>query len=304
MLRSLLVSLILLGFYSGEALAQATGAEELQRAGEEAFAQEDWARATELFEALVRADPESGHGWLRLGSSLQAQGAYEESLEPLARAEALGFQLHSVHLRMARSHAALGNHRQSVDRLEQLAAMGFANPGAVRSFPEFESLVDRADYQSAVREMDRNANPCMNDPAYGRLAFWVGEWDVVLTGTDQAAGMNRIERVSRDCVLVEHWMNTGGRGGKSLTFYDAGRGTWRQLFVFDSGTVVDYDTGVLREDALVFTGVAMTPAGQESLRRMTLAPGSGGTVHQLIEASWDGGTTWSVAFDAQYRPRD
>ena len=124
------------------------------------------------------------------------------------------------------------------------------------------------------------------------------------TGTGQTVGHNEIEVVSRGCVLIEHWENAGGRGGKSISFYDAGRGTWRQTFVFDSGAVVEYTEGGLVDGSMVMDGTFLASSGPESLRRMTLTPNPDGTVRQLIEASTDQGATWTVAFDANYVRED
>lgn len=56
------------------------------------------------------------------------------------------------------------------------------------------------------------------------------------------------------------------------------------------------------DGGLRFRGRIPLPGGGSYLDRTTLTPIPGGRVRQVIEVSRDEGTTWSVVFDAVYRP--
>lgn len=58
--------------------------------------------------------------------------------------------------------------------------------------------------------------PC-SDPAYQRLDFWIGSWEVH-TRDGRKAGTNVIEKILGRCAVLEHW--TSAAGGE----------TWRTTF--------------------------------------------------------------------------
>ena len=147
--------------------------------------------------------------------------------------------------------------------------------------------------------------PC---PAAVRTAldFWVGDWTVRLnTAQREAAGTDRVERVSKGAAAIERWTDTGGGEGTSLFSFDPYACTWHQLWITDDPTQV----GGLKHKDLV----ALMPGGGVRfqgaypgrrvvtvLDRTTLTPRPDGTVRQVIEVSRDGGATWEATFDAIY----
>lgn len=143
--------------------------------------------------------------------------------------------------------------------------------------------------------------PCENNLAWQRLDFWVGDWDVYVGETK--VGANRIEKILHGCALLEHWRDARGRQGKSLFYFNPVTGDWKQVWVTESGSVkektllADYDGPGVR-----FQGRLPQPDGSAILDRTTLTPLDAGAVRQLIEQSRDDGETWTVGFDATYRP--
>jgi hypothetical protein len=133
---------------------------------------------------------------------------------------------------------------------------------------------------------------CGQDPAYARLDFWVGHWDVVdPKGVRQ--GENRIEKTLGGCALLEHWRDADGSEGKSLFYFRRSEKRWKQVWVTDDGAVkekaerLDFPGPGLR-----FQGKIPTPSGETVLDRTTLTLLPDGRVRQLIEQSRDGGKTW------------
>jgi hypothetical protein len=140
------------------------------------------------------------------------------------------------------------------------------------------------------------------DPAYHKLDFWVGDWEVYTTGTNDRDGHDRVEKVLNGCAVVEHWVDANGGEGKSWFYYYRPEKRWKQIWVTD--------VGFIKEKALIeefpnggvrFRGEIPLRDGSKILDQTTLTPLPDGTVHQVIETSKDGGKTWTVGFDAIYR---
>ncbi|MDH4107087.1 MAG: hypothetical protein OEW35_02115 [Gammaproteobacteria bacterium] len=145
---------------------------------------------------------------------------------------------------------------------------------------------------------------CRDLPAYTRLDFWLGEWDVYVGAT--LAGRNRIESILDGCAVSEHWSAAGGGEGVSL-FYVAPDGSWRQVWVTANaarpgGTKEKTELPGTTAGEIHFQGEIRTADGSY-LDRTTLTRMEPDAVRQLIEVSTDGGASWRAVFDAVYRRR-
>ena len=131
--------------------------------------------------------------------------------------------------------------------------------------------------------------------------FWVGSWDVYDT-SGTLRGHNEIRSTLGGCVLHESYTTPAGYAGKSVNIYDASRGVWHQSWVDNGGLLLSIEGGI-RDGAMVLEGVTTGADGAESLNRITWSrlDSSGNRVRQLWEVSADGGSTWAVAFDGEYR---
>jgi hypothetical protein len=145
--------------------------------------------------------------------------------------------------------------------------------------------------------------PCGADPTYHVLDFWLGDWIVVADGKE--AGTNRVEKILAGCAVSELWHDADGGRGDSLFFVQPVTRRWKQVWVTDQATL---PCG-LKEKQLVarlpgggtrFQGEIQVPDGRVILDRTTLTPAPDGRVHQVIEISRDGGSTWATTFDAWY----
>lgn len=146
---------------------------------------------------------------------------------------------------------------------------------------------------------------CTNG-AFDRLAFWLGEWEVIAGG--RLAGTNRVTRMLGGCAIQEEWTSVNGGTGRSLFWVAPEDRRWRQVWVtaapFSPGGVKEKrevgDAG-LPAGAVRFAGTVLDTLGRRWLDRTTLIPHADGTVRQHIEISTDNGTTWRTTFDASYR---
>jgi hypothetical protein len=145
---------------------------------------------------------------------------------------------------------------------------------------------------------------CSSIPGFHDLDFWLGSWRVTSAG--QYAGTDEVSAILDGCAVVEKWTDADGSHGMSLFYYNAFAQSWTQVWVTDLATA----RGGLKEKFLVakypdggvrFQGALPgAPGSANVLDRTTLTPNKDGSVHQLIEISRDGGSTWSATFDAIY----
>jgi hypothetical protein len=146
-------------------------------------------------------------------------------------------------------------------------------------------------------------SPCDQNPAYHKLDFWIGNWEVFDTKSGEKGGTNRIEKILKGCAIIENWTEASdGSEGKSLFYFQPVKGQWRQVWVTDIGPMKekaaqDSYTG----EGIRFQGEIPHRDGTSHLDRTTLTPLSGDRVRQIIEISRDAGKSWEVVFDAEYR---
>ncbi len=150
---------------------------------------------------------------------------------------------------------------------------------------------------AAAQQPGPPPHPCHDRPEAHQLDFWIGQWDVTSGG--KVAGTNDVHPILEHCVVFENWSGAGGGNGKSFNFYDASRNVWRQVWVADSGGVLEL-TGGFEDGAMRLHGEARMRDGTRALQRLTLTPLAPDTVRQLWESSSDGGATWKPVFDGLY----
>jgi hypothetical protein len=142
--------------------------------------------------------------------------------------------------------------------------------------------------------------PTCQGAEYRQLDFWLGDWDVTSHG--HPAGKNLVTAEESGCLVHEHWTGNEGDTGQSFNFYDRGDRKWHQVWVSNSGNVLDL-AGTYTEGTLTYRGQSRRPDGTALEHRLSFHANPDGTVRQLWQTSTDGGTTWSESFDGLYRKR-
>jgi quercetin dioxygenase-like cupin family protein len=150
------------------------------------------------------------------------------------------------------------------------------------------------------------AGSCERDPDFGKLDFWLGEWQVSVQG--RGMGVNRIVKILGGCAVMEFWDRAGGGHGRSLFYHHPVTGRWKQVWITDDapsvGGVKEKElVAELEDGSLRFQGEVLLSGGGSYLDRTTLTPLPDGRVRQLIEISRDRGESWESTFDALYRRR-
>ncbi len=147
-------------------------------------------------------------------------------------------------------------------------------------------------------------HPCNTRPESKQFDSWIGQWDVTpwkvaAPTAAQQMGVNDVHPLLEHCAVSENWKGARGGEGKSYNYYDTNLGKWRQVWVDDSGSVLDY-TGEFRDRAMRFTGWNLDAKGNRVEQKLTFFAIAPDTVRQLFEASADGGKTWTSTFDGRY----
>lgn len=139
-------------------------------------------------------------------------------------------------------------------------------------------------------------------PEHRAFDFWIGEWDVYVTGTERLAGRSSVRSEDAGCVVTEHWQGPGF-SGRSLNSYDRFAGSWSQFWT-DSGGEVTRFVGGPFEGGMRLTDPANVSAQSSTpyQARMTFTPNADGSVRQHGETSFDG-ITWTSRYDYTYRRR-
>jgi hypothetical protein len=150
-------------------------------------------------------------------------------------------------------------------------------------------------------------SPCAADSSFQRLAFWVGDWEV-LDSTGNHYAYQLVRPAIDQCAITAEWTGRVGDKGLNISAYDVATHAWKQVYF---GNQVPSPLGVqLRKSDPSYDGPGIrfiplldAPSGNLSLARVTIMPMGEGRVEQLFESSSDGGATWRVVFKAEHRRR-
>jgi hypothetical protein len=128
--------------------------------------------------------------------------------------------------------------------------------------------------------------------------FWLGEWD--LAWGDGQRATNSVYRDFDDRVIVE---NFDGRPslelqGTSLSTFDVDEGCWRQTWVDNRGSYLDF-RGEFR-DGQMDLRTERTVDGVRTLLRMRWFDISHDSLSWAWERSEDGGRTWESLWRLHY----
>jgi hypothetical protein len=126
--------------------------------------------------------------------------------------------------------------------------------------------------------------------------FWLGSWDVTPTGspTGTRAARSEITGEEGGCAIFEDFTDLAYHG-VSISIFDPVTAKWHQTYVDTDGVRL-----VLIGN---FSSGAMRLVNEENSQRVTWTQLSGSQVRQVGESSNNGGQTWAVGYDLNYRPR-
>ena len=296
MTRWLLIWSLTFGM-AAEAFAQTPGL----RDADAHFQAKRWSEAERAYLAILKTDSTSSMAWYRLGR-LYLEG---KSDAPRARRYFEGALKHGFappffpQFGIARTLVVQNKRDDAMKILEQVASTGFSQNTTITGDTILNRLSTHARYAGLLETMKKNSEPCEHLAEARQFDFWIGTWDVFATSGVQQ-GTNRIDKILRGCALQENWTGGLGREGKSINFFDPQRKTWRQVWVADANSVLDYTAGRFSDNAMVFTGTTLSPNGDTVLQKLTFKKLHADTVHQIFEQSVDRGQSWTQTWFGIY----
>ncbi|HYG20791.1 MAG TPA: hypothetical protein VD816_17760 [Ohtaekwangia sp.] len=148
--------------------------------------------------------------------------------------------------------------------------------------------------------------PCMTNPQARQFDFWIGHWDVYVTGTKKHAGSSHVEMAAGGCAILEHWTSIANAPytGNSINFIDPATKKWKQVWIGSEGiNVSEFLHGEYRDDAMRFEFATTDTSGKKTLTHFYLFNETLDQVRQLHEISKDDGKTWTATYDFTYRRR-
>jgi hypothetical protein len=163
----------------------------------------------------------------------------------------------------------------------------------------------RLHHDEARQPRTEAAPPCAADSNFQRLAFWIGDWEVVdSTGAHYAT--QRVRAVLDACAITAEWASGGGYKGMGVFAFDVRTGEWRQMYVSNqvpspSGVELRKSDRSYHGPGVRFVRLLDSTAGELARSRVTIMPLSDHRAMQLFEDSSDGGTTWRTVFKAEHR---
>jgi tetratricopeptide (TPR) repeat protein len=266
-----------------------------------AYKAKDWAKAQALYSKLTVEKPDHSLAWYRLGESRRQQRHFGEALTAFEKARQLGFQPIYTLSRIALVQAEMGSTEKAVAVLEQLAEQQAPSTMVFDGAPAFARLAGNPRFEAVKRKLEINSTPCKFAdvvPEARQFDFWVGEWEVFnLQGIQ--SGINKIERILGDCVILENWTDRFGSQGKSFNKYNREKKRWEQYWVDEQGSTIHF-WGQLEGKNMVFHAEAPQPDGKMGERKLVFYNLGPNKLRQFSQITADGGKTWSTEYDLTY----
>lgn len=141
--------------------------------------------------------------------------------------------------------------------------------------------------------------PC-DAPEARQLDFWLGDWDLTWQG---GHGTNKITRILDGCVIQESFrmVEGGNLVGHSVSSYDPRTKLWKQTWVDNTGTYLDFE-GEFDGETMTL-GREFTRGGQTVKQRMVFRDITEDAFTWDWQSSTDGGQTWKTNWQIAYKRR-
>lgn len=263
------------------------------------FQAQQWAEAADAYAARVEAEPGNGRAWYRLGMARLALDDGPGAIVALKECVTIGrnpFAMFNLACAYARQHEV----DQAIAWLTSAVQSGFRQVSQLDEQPDLARVRHDPRFVTVRAEAERRAKPGLFEAEYHQFDFWLGEWEVTSQG--QFVGTNIIQSFSDGCGLLENYTQFDGYSGKSINYYDAVLGQWRQTWADSAGHMSEY-IGNFSDGAMRFEGHWHRKDGSQPIVKLTFFHLDANHVRQYSEQSTDGGQTWQVAFDLLYTRR-
>lgn len=152
-----------------------------------------------------------------------------------------------------------------------------------------------------IAQNDTDAND--ENLKYREFDFWIGEWIVYRTGTEDTLGFSKIDTIVNGFAIQESFQSAKSKYiGTSLNKYNPATGQWEQYWV-DNTSLTLYLKGRKAGNKMILENLIETGDGLLG-NRITWTENKDGTVQQIWEQSSDEGESWSKIFDGTYKKKN
>ncbi len=268
------------------------------------FSARDFNQAGVIYKSLISDTSHDALHLNRLAYTELMSKNYKEAESHLNRALAShpspGLKA-SVYSRLARVTAAKDNISETVVLLDSAVANGYLSFPELDTLSDFNSVRSNPAFVEVRNRLYNSLYPCYQDKHAREFDFWIGAWDVYVTGTTVYAGNSVIQRISGGCAILENWQSAVSEG-KSLNFIDDSTHKWKQVWVgsYPNGKQ-DFINGEYKDSVMRFTFTTPDAQGHILQGRFSFFNQGPKQVRQLNETSPDDGKTWNVSYDFTYK---
>jgi len=266
-----------------------------------AYDAKNWSEAVKLYSQIVATAP-NPRAWYRLGVSLNKTGEKDRAIEAFEKGRALGLPPQFAEYGIATVFTSKRDKDRAFEHLEKAAQNGLSQPDQLSTDTDLAELKSDARFTKILEMVTHNQKPCAYAAENRQFDFWLGEWSVVTSKGETAAGDSRIELILEDCVVQENWTSAGniGYSGKSYNIYNAALKRWEQYWVDNAGGNIFFYGG-LKDGAMDYwTDEIPQPDGKKLKRHLQFIKLGPDKVRQFSQGSNDGGKTWFVEYDFTY----
>lgn len=301
MLRTLSILMGTVLLAAASAVAPALAAPSAARAADAAYQAQDWQTAAGLYRKLADANAADTTSWFRLGHALAKLGMAAEALAIFEKGEAHGIPKSFAEMGLAMAYAR-SDRDKALTHLERAAEAGLNDTQRVAGEDLFAPIKSDARFVKILARIERNEKPCGAGMLYRAFDFWIGDWDVVLTGTDgPSVGTSKIELILNQCLIVENWTSKRSPyAGKSFNIYNVNLKRWEQYWADNAGGTIFFHGNPEGRVMHYWTDDVPQPDGTKLRRHMQFFNIDADTVRQFSQGSTDAGKTWTTEYDFTY----
>ena len=278
------------------ALTGAVSAEPIADDAAAAFSQQNWAKAAQLYEQMVRDQPTTPNLW-RLGRAYLGLERYRDSKRVLLRALQATPNDPQTSFTLATTLDHLHEEDAAFKYLDIAATHGLM-PQMLETRPALEHLRKDPRFSDVVLRADKAVHVCKYDERYRALDFWKGEWDGYMGS--QKILRDVVAAEAEGCALREEWEGTDGGHGRSETYLNPKTKHWEQIWVDAGGNVVKL-TGNVGGGEAKLEGENIDPTGVVHSMRQTWETTRDGRVRRKFEQSDDEGHTWNLVMQLELK---
>ena len=273
------------------------------RQADSLFLAKDFNAAGEMYQTLIRDTSTDAFHLNRLGYTElleQKYAASEKHFKMALRAHPVPGIKASVYSRLAMLEAVQKQEAPALVFLDSAIQAGYISLNELDSSSNFNNIRSSASFKERREKLFNSLYPCFNNQRAREFDFWIGEWNVYVTGTTALAGHSVVQKISGGCALLENW-NSSLSEGKSLNYIDDSTGKWKQVWVgsYPNGKQ-DFNNGVYSDSAMRFVFTTRDAQGIINQGKFTFFNEGANQVRQLSETSADNGKTWIVNYDFTY----